>query len=68
MKVTLARPYTAADGRSHKADANVTLPRSEALNLLHLGRARAYERPAPSRARKPASDETPTDNPTGKDA
>jgi hypothetical protein len=39
-KVTLARAYTDADGKSHKADATLTLPRSEANRLLFAGLAR----------------------------
>lgn len=39
-KITLARAYTDAKGRNHKADSTVDLPREEAANLLTEGRAR----------------------------
>lgn len=40
MKVTLAYPYTDADGKKHAADTAPDLPESEAVRLLNAGRAR----------------------------
>lgn len=40
IKVTLAYPYTDAEGKAHKADATVTLPHEVGKNLIHAGRAR----------------------------
>ena len=39
-KVTLARAYTDADGKNHRADTTLDLERAEANRLLHLGLAR----------------------------
>lgn len=39
-KVVLAAAYTDADGKAHKADATLTLPRHEANRLLFAGLAR----------------------------
>lgn len=39
-KVTLAYPYTDADGKDHKADSTVSLPHAEASDLIYFGRAR----------------------------
>lgn len=44
-KITLARAYTDAKGRNHKADSTVDLPREEAANLLFLGLARTEAEP-----------------------
>lgn len=38
--VTLAYPYTDGEGKAHKADTTVSLPRHEAVELIHYGRAR----------------------------
>ena len=40
MKVTLAWPYTDADGKNHKPDTTVDLDVAEANRLLHAGLAR----------------------------
>lgn len=40
MNVEFAAPYTAADGKSYKADQAADLPVEEALKLLHDGLAR----------------------------
>jgi hypothetical protein len=45
LRVTLAYPYTGPDGTEHRADSTVSLPREEAKNLLHAGRARYPETP-----------------------
>lgn len=42
-KVTLAAAYTDADGKEHKADSSVSLPRHEAHRLLDAGLARLPE-------------------------
>lgn len=39
-KVVLAYPYTDADGKDHKPDVTLTLPRHEANRLLFAGLAR----------------------------
>ena len=39
-QVTLAYPYTDADGKAHKADATVSLDHAEAQRLLFEGLAR----------------------------
>lgn len=52
-RVTLARDYKDADGKNHKADAEVELPRHEANDLLHLGLARVPdEKPAAGAEKK----------------
>ena len=38
--VTLAYPYTDADGKNHKADTTLSLDVAEAIRLLHEGLAR----------------------------
>ena len=40
IRVEFAAPYTAADGKSYKADEAATLPTEEALKLLADGLAR----------------------------
>jgi hypothetical protein len=47
LKVELAYPYTDAAGKNHHADATASLPREEAKNLIHFGRARAVKEAAP---------------------
>ena len=42
-KVTLAAPYSDADGKNHKPDSSVTLDRAEANRLLAAGLARLPE-------------------------
>lgn len=44
-RVTLARAYTDAKGRTYQADETVTLPYAEAANLLWLGHARQPDKP-----------------------
>ena len=41
VRVALAYPLTTADGEEHKADSEVDLPREQAVELIHYGRARA---------------------------
>jgi hypothetical protein len=41
VKVEFAYPYTDAAGKNHNADATASLPRGEAVELIHYGRARA---------------------------
>ena len=41
--VTLAYPYTDADGKNHKADTTLSLERAEANRLLGAGLAREPE-------------------------
>ena len=43
MKITLAYPWTDADGKTHKADATVDMPDAEAHDLIFFGRARVPE-------------------------
>jgi hypothetical protein len=43
MKVTLAYPYTDADGKAHDADSSLDLPEHEAVRLLDAGRARTAD-------------------------
>ena len=45
LRVTLAYPYTDEDGKDHKADSTVSLPREAAKNLIHAGRARLTQTP-----------------------
>lgn len=45
LKVTLAYPFTDAEGVAHRADSTVSLPLEVAKNLLHGGRARPAETP-----------------------
>lgn len=40
VKVAFAYPYTDKAGKKHNADATASLPREEAKNLIHFGRAR----------------------------
>ena len=48
VKVEFAYPYTDKAGKNHNADATASLPREEAKNLIHFGRARvAKETAAP---------------------
>lgn len=39
-EVTLAYPFTDANGTEHKADATVALPATVAADLIYTGRAR----------------------------
>lgn len=55
MKVTLAYPYTDEAGKNHRADTSLDLPESEAVRLLHAGRARTAD--APTTAKSGASKE-----------
>ena len=41
IKVEFAYPYTDKAGSNHNADATASLPREEAVELIHYGRARA---------------------------
>lgn len=43
MKVTLAYPYTDAEGKSYDADKAVDLPEEEATQLVRDGRARVED-------------------------
>lgn len=47
LRVEFAYDYTDKAGQNHKADASASLPREEAKNLIHFGRARAAKEPAP---------------------
>lgn len=38
--IVLAYPYTSADGKTHKADKQISLPDHEANDLVYFGRAR----------------------------
>lgn len=49
IKVTLAYPYTDSDGKGHRADTTLSLPREDAKNLIHAGRAR-YPDPVAKKA------------------
>jgi hypothetical protein len=53
LKVTLAYPYTDAEGVNHRADSTVSLPLEVAQGLLWNGRARPAE--TPSKATKATS-------------
>lgn len=48
IRVTLAYPYTDDDGKMHKADSTVSLPREVGKNLIHAGRARVPDTKAKS--------------------
>jgi hypothetical protein len=50
LRVTLAYAYTDKAGKSHDADSTVNLPRAEANDLLHFGRARVPDTTASSAA------------------
>jgi hypothetical protein len=65
IRVTLAYPYTDADGVAHRADSTISLPRAVASDLVYAGRARRPEdqtAPAKKAAAKRASAPT-TANP-----
>lgn len=51
-QVTLAYPYTDAEGAKHKPDATVALDVAEANRLLAAGLARNAEKPAPADEKK----------------
>lgn len=53
IEVTLAYPYTDADGVEHDADSTITLPKHVGKDLIHFGRARA-PKPAPQSPAKKA--------------
>ena len=55
IRVELAYPYTDAAGKNHNADATASLPREEAKNLIHFGRARVSEESAPKATAKKES-------------
>lgn len=56
IEVTLAYPYTDADGEEHAADSTITLPRHVGKDLIHAGRARLPKpKPAPKSPAKKAS-------------
>jgi hypothetical protein len=55
LKVTLAYPYTDADGVNHRADTTVSLPVEVAQNLLWNGLARAAEKTPTTKATKATS-------------
>ena len=42
-KITLAYPYTGADGKNHKPDVTIEVEEGEANRLLHYGLARVPE-------------------------
>jgi hypothetical protein len=42
-KITLAYPYTGADGKNHRPDTTVDVDDAEAARLLHYGLARVPE-------------------------
>jgi hypothetical protein len=46
LRVEFAYPYTDKAGKNHNADASASLPREEAKNLIHFGRARAVKETA----------------------
>ena len=50
MKVTLAYPYTDADGKAHEPDATVDLADDVATQLVRDGRARTADA-APTRSK-----------------
>lgn len=60
-KVTLAAPYTDADGKERKADSMVSLPRHEANRLLARGLAREPEAPKPTTTKAAAKSTSTTD-------
>ena len=43
MKVTLAREWTDAAGKSHKPDSTITVPEVEGRELILIGAARAAD-------------------------
>lgn len=43
MKITLAREWTDANGKSHKPDATLTVPELTGRELILLGAARAAD-------------------------
>ena len=53
IRVELAYPYTDAAGKNHNADATASLPREEAKNLIHFGRARAAKKATAKKAAVP---------------
>jgi hypothetical protein len=53
IQVEFAYPYTDKAGKNHNADATASLPREEAKNLIHFGRARASKDTAPKAATAP---------------
>ena len=53
VQVEFAYPYTDRSGKNHNADATASLPREEAKNLIHFGRARAAKDTAPKAATAP---------------
>jgi hypothetical protein len=55
VKVEFAYPYTDAAGKNHNADATASLPREEAKNLIHFGRARVANESAPKATAKKES-------------
>lgn len=63
LKVTLAYPLE-HEGKIHKADSTVALPRELAKNLLWNGKARlpakSSSKPAPETPAAPAEDTTAT--------
>ena len=48
LRVEFAYPYTDKAGKNHNADATASLPREEAVELIHYGRARAVTETAPA--------------------
>jgi hypothetical protein len=55
IRVEFAYPYTDAAGKNHNADATASLPREEAKNLIHFGRARVANESAPEATAKKES-------------
>lgn len=43
MKITLAREWTDANGKSHKPDTTITVPEITGRELILVGTARAAE-------------------------
>lgn len=43
MKITLAREWTDANGKSHKPDATLTVPEIAGRELILIGAARAAD-------------------------
>lgn len=52
MKVTLAAPYTDADGKTHPADTTLDLDIAEASHLMFYGLAREASAPAEADTKK----------------
>lgn len=52
IKVEFAYPYTDKAGSNHNADATASLPREEAVELIHYGRARAVNEAPKAAAKK----------------